>query len=709
MSKCGKLGGGMKFCRSIPFICMVCVCLSACTSSINQITQDDSRTATMEVSPSLTITQTTEPTFTPSSTSTATIQPTKTQTPTPTIQLPVTQNTPIPFRSEQIIGSNITQVQLLASWGDSFISSAKYFQAYDTVILKTYDGFEVMDPETYEIKATIHLEGYNNYSDQVIGYEMIDSAKLIALIKHCRIDTFEVAILDLNSGEFISSQNILHERVISGGIFSDGGNQISFIDTQGYVFIVPIDDLSDIKMIGRVFSGYKTLTSEILQFSPNGKTLAFLEVFYEGTNIVHLWDVTELKYIGPVHYEANVMEFMPSSSTLVLASDLIGQVKFIDAPTRQVLNVHSPGRNAYDSIFVSPGGEFLLSFSDLNEIFVWDIETGALLSRIDSIGYDDSNIDIHMMEMLFPLKSAYFHKQENYITLISTNHNFKKIDITNGTILEIKNGNAHSYTGPVFVNQDSWIVFADENGLIQIWDLETNKLIKEIQHEKRISWLNYASEKNWLFFGDGMEERYIDLDSFEIFSFSNSRLRNVKISPDQKLLAGTFRGIIHVFDIDSKNLLSKFTSKTIGNFIFSPDRKLIAGSISSETEHGVVVWDVERRYQIIEISSKNFGPDFAFSDDGKYLFISDSTRSSGPWYEKWDTENWNMVEKISTDFRVQFTMNGKYVKNENQWFLLEDLSNPLVSLSLGYSPVLSEYSFFIASSEGGKLFLWGIK
>jgi len=41
-------------------------------------------------------------------------------------------------------------------------------------------------------------------------------------------------------------------------------------------------------------------------------------------------------------------------------------------------------------------------------------------------------------------------------------------------------------------------------------------------------------------------------------------------------------------------------------------------------------------------------------------------------------------------------------------FSLEDLSSPLVTLPLGFQPVLSNMAFFIATSEGGKIFLWGI-
>jgi WD40 repeat protein len=182
-------------------------------------------------------------------------------------------------------------------------------------------------------------------------------------------------------------------------------------------------------------------------------------------------------------------------------------------------------------------------------------------------------------------------------------------------------------TSTAFSPDGKFVAAAQENGLVQIWDIQTGQEVLTIDANAYISRVEYTSNGGQLITTD--DRGYIHTWNAITGKLASSILAhqngiwNMALSPDGTRLATTSASIIKVWDIASGEMLFILSNSTanISSIAFSRDGSRLA---TAQDEGNINIWDAATGEKLINFYNPDgCYPSIVFNKDATRLITSD--------------------------------------------------------------------------------------
>jgi WD40 repeat protein len=351
-----------------------------------------------------------------------------------------------------------------------------------------------------------------------------------------------------------------------------------------------------------------TIRSDILVFSPDGKTLA---------------------------------SGAPSGSVCLWQTDSGKEVRRFQAPTG------AERRHVYALAF-SPDGKLIVlgyqkaRLSNDPGIYIWNVRTGE---------------QVQTFEILKGSPRYFAFSADGKILAASCDESILLFDLVTGK--EVAKFEAR---GPVaFADEDKTLVnfqelLAKENkDVIHLWDVAEKKerIRHELKHEKRQGY-HCAISSNGKIIAmpmpteDGKVISLIDAATGKELCRTEEKEAepwNVVFTPDGALLAvSDGDGMIRVYDAATGKVRHRYRGHTkwVGGLAISADGKLLASSASKPADNAVHLWDLGKEKELLSFVGHRSGPlTVAFLPDGKTVATVSHEESSLLCWTDWSLRLWD--------------------------------------------------------------------
>ncbi len=285
------------------------------------------------------------------------------------------------------------------------------------------------------------------------------------------------------------------------------------------------------------------------------------------------------------------------------------------------------------SMAFSPDGRTLAA--GLNDIFIWDLDSGALLHTLQPFQGNMSSI---AEEITFSLDG------KNIAIGSFTESTVSLWDSASGQLLRTFAGQSEGILELVFSPDGRTLAAGDLDGKITLWDLRSGSKISTLD-----AWfildLLFSPDGKYLAVGDSsgiglwdleagqQEATRLDLEEFPEYIF-------LTISPDGKTLASgsceqyveypvCASGTIRYWDIETGQIVHELPLPPVpvDSVIVSPDGSLLASEACTQSDGGscevsqITVWDVETAEIITAFQAASEFFALAFSPDGRSLAV----------------------------------------------------------------------------------------
>jgi WD40 repeat protein len=265
----------------------------------------------------------------------------------------------------------------------------------------------------------------------------------------------------------------------------------------------------------------------------------------------------------------------------------------------EVVRTFAPLKGFIQTAALSPDEKLIAAGARLTDtLFVWELDTGKERTRIKL------DHDCYTFNTAFSADGktiAWEDGDTGVVRVFDTSTGKKVRQFTFFNTRGTKGAQHHSY-GAAFSGSGKLFAFACRPGLSQsvdLWDVETGKLIRQFPH-----------------------------------AFPNS----CAISADEKMLATQdWYGEIRVFDMKGKQLHTfrrtpkiEKTPAAYTLLVLSPDGKYLAAG--GHVDDNVTVWDIQTEKKVLELSpgGKDSIPSTAvFSRDSKWVGVGYGDRGTG--------------------------------------------------------------------------------
>ena len=441
---------------------------------------------------------------------------------------------------------------------------------------------------------------------------------------------------------------------------------------------------------------------------------------------IDIWDLNRsllFKQIDTPNYINKVALIDRDKSILVLSNK---EMKLFNLESGVLKN------NSYTiekDIFImtlSPNKKWLVLLDVEGAIYIYNIKSGELVQHFEieksnsiHIAIDDSGKYI--------ATGTFFSKEIRLWDTLSG----KKITTFNG-----HHGDIYSL---IFTSNQKYLISADEDGYIQIWDVDAQKLLRTLISKEIIKDMDVSSDGKWLLTSSN-ELTIWNLKTGKLFKtihlFGKDEPWDIStkakfIDNNQKVLVYGHDNRIEIIELNSSKILRELeTFKTTPhNLSFTPDNKfLIAGG---GKRNKVAIWDRENHklLKVIESDSHHFITSMAISNDSKYLFLAYGWGVGGGnniYIQMWDIKKSKMVKEFKNlkhkdrqnIYALSVSPNAKYLLSNlgedkiELWSVekgeLIDIFSDIES-DLYASIVFSKDSrMFITGDKTGKLYLWDV-
>lgn len=187
-------------------------------------------------------------------------------------------------------------------------------------------------------------------------------------------------------------------------------------------------------------------------------------------NNINIWDVRTARLETSFHgYDCICAAFSHNDLRIVLVNSA-STIQILDSNTGQVLNTLNPVLKVYNAIFSSDDSQ-IISYSRNGNIQMWNSETGQLVRTMNSNVYLDQSIYCYEFGSYGMAMSS-----DNLKIVFGIGDCINLWSTESGKLL--KKFNAESPIVCVTFSPDnSQIVFNDKNGMIKIWEAETDNLL----------------------------------------------------------------------------------------------------------------------------------------------------------------------------------------------------------------------------------------
>lgn len=186
-----------------------------------------------------------------------------------------------------------------------------------------------------------------------------------------------------------------------------------------------------------------------------------------------------------------------------------------------------------------------------------------------------------------------------------------------------------------FSPNGSNLVTTSRDGLMYIWDVESGRVIKQI--EANVYLVSYDKDQN-VFTAVGDNECYtFNSKSFILentYKFSN-KIKLGTFSNEGKYLAFTTEDSVCIFDTEKYKSIFKIENTDIARIAISPNNRILALAksvyVDSVFSYSIELWNTLKRERLQSVKVKNFVRSLAFSPNSNYLFFAYN------WAEETDT------------------------------------------------------------------------
>jgi WD40 repeat protein len=425
-----------------------------------------------------------------------------------------------------------------------------------------------------------------------------------------------INIIDAGSGAVL---NIIQQGDVTTLTFSPDEKQLAVV--SGDNGTLNIWGLDESKIIQTIETKQDTSLSDSLSitYSPDGKQIAvrsseLIYLFYTATGerIKALNDETYYGYTRS--YNAKVLNFFPNGSQLLAAVD--GAVFVLDLNIDKPIYTFEFYKSLDNQITYLPNDKIIDIGFDY-AIRVWDINTGKLLNRLASEETDYTR----------QIARIRYSPNGDEIAAIHTSSAIQVWDTNTGLLLHKFTEYEGKLIDALFI-QDRWQVLINLDGLLQIWDLETNEMVHAIETTQQdIRVVTVSPDGQQLATGDGLPSegnnatiKIWDLQTEQLlqnFKTSATSVDKLVYSPDGQQLvsvgAGTTIWSWNISTGDSRFLYEQMSYIPFITYI--PDSRIMVASIND----GLGFFDTNTGKNITTIpiwGSVNF------SSDGKLLIVT---------------------------------------------------------------------------------------
>ncbi len=344
-----------------------------------------------------------------------------------------------------------------------------------------------------------------------------------------------------------------------------------------------------------------------LTFSPDGATLASAST--DGT--ILFWN-TETGNQLPIRIADHTQlikaaTFVNNTNTLVTVA-FNGIITLWDLKTSQKSEVpFTESRGLIQALSFSPGGTKFASFGvSGHSLFHAGIGMSNLISIPDMlIRLMDvkTGLELQTLTGSMDFSSVTFSPDGKTVALIGQ----RKIRLWNTETGEHSDipyfdpdnnlGSSHQYeiSNLVFSLDGKEFVTGARNGRLQIWSVETGKVLTTLTEENpkggRITALSFSSNGNLLAVGSTQQIRIMDRNNLIRQKKVKERVKTLMFAPESTVLVTGFgNGVIELWDVVTEKKLATLDGHTapVGTLVFSPDSKTL---VSTGADGTIFVWD----------------------------------------------------------------------------------------------------------------------
>lgn len=459
-------------------------------------------------------------------------------------------------------------------------------------------------------------------------------------------------VVDLSSNQIIRTLPSSHPNTLDL-CFNNDGSELAISSWGDQVLICSLDQDEPISTL-------PASRIQAIDFSPGG---SFVATASNTTPVVRIWNVKDAEEVDVLlgHLgEIRSLDFSPDGNYLATGSE-DGTVKIWDWKQPHQPKVLTADLSEVGALSMSANGTRVAAGDRTSTACVWDVKTGELVFRDDSLAdwidgvalspdgqlfvagsKPDPLTDEHPQIKVWDLQNEIVHElsgvtREVSCLAYSADGKFVAAGLYGGpppglipskviiydtdTWEMLWSANAHQ--------QDLWCLAFSPNselvatggsdGQIRIWDVQTGKLTRRIDHGQRVTSVAFSPDGLQIASGHWPDSPEIqpvsvnvwDVDTGELLRTLPGHSESVfglAYSPDGRTLAsGGANGIVKLWDTKDGNERATFRLSFHGwvfGVAFTPDGRVLACSNGSAADPGQVILyeaaspDEVRRYLI---------------------------------------------------------------------------------------------------------------
>lgn len=415
------------------------------------------------------------------------------------------------------------------------------------------------------------------------------------------------------------------------------------------------------------------------------------------------------------------LAFSPDGNTIFASTQ--NNLHLWDVASGQMLHTVISG----DPFVISPDGLHVVTGSNLNQLIVWDVQTGAQTRAFES--YDGEPITAleYSPDGLTLVSSS----KNGYLALWDVPTGRKVYDLEGGA-----NSEALAYTA------DGQMVVSVVDEQLTAWDTRTGVRIDDPQQLNDSGRGFYDSRANTnVVFDPGHFEYYFNVPQPimsipwtavssslqpERFTAVDGEATGIAISPDGgKLAAMTYYGFITIWKttFGSEDKIFRFVDENAKLMLFSPDSKMLLAA----TDQEMTLYNLEANAQVRNLGTSEDHPyRIAFSADSQIAIALSTHQVSA--IDLWNVNTGTRVKNfyIPQAFGGDFSVDGQvmtYVFPEagydgppglgfwdlNTGSVTGTLENTLVNPSDYSQLALNSDGQYLLSATEGSIKLWDIE
>ena len=310
------------------------------------------------------------------------------------------------------------------------------------------------------------------------------------------------------------------------------------------------------------------------------------------------------------------------------------------------------------SLAYSPDGNRLTS-TDGHSLAIWESRTGRCLS-------------FRMLPPQITIWSPLVSPDGKLLACRLENGAFGVQETESGKVrcdLGCKDSKLHNLA---FSKDNRWLVAADQEGNVMLWDVPTSKLSRKWKSPGKVAfWFRHA------FTPDGKTLVHVpasenpllwevqtgkELLSIQATREDHGMICGLAISPDSKLLAtlGTYPPRLGIWEMKTGRFLREVNTKdnSLGSIVFSPDGKQV---VSTSESGEICCWEVEtaKLTRKLKGAPEANAERLAFSADGKYLASGGSDNIIHVWDLATGKEMFPATNDLCGQVSARFLADGK--------------------------------------------------